>query len=98
MRRIIAQLLIVAVLATNVAWAADNCFSFSAGSAPVLEQLDSGQDSGGCDDFCVGWLHLHSIAADAGHADFVPTRQTVALTDVFFDSHDQSPPLRPPQI
>ncbi len=98
MYRIIAQLLIVAVLATNVAWASDSCFTTSVGDTAVLTQFDVGQDSGACDDLCVGWLHLHSITPETGHADFASARQAAAWTDMVFDSRDQDPPLRPPQI
>ena len=98
MRRIIAQLLIITVLAINVAWAADSCFSSPTGDTAVLAQIDAGQSSGACDDLCVGWLHLQFITPETGHTDFVPVHQTVAWTEMVFDSRDQEPPLRPPQI
>ncbi len=98
MYRIIICLLIVAMLATNVAWAEDSCFTSPVGEVLLLVQLDSGQDSGACDDFCSGWLHLQSITLDGSQVDFASARQAVAWTDIPFDSRDQDPPLRPPQI
>ena len=98
MHRIITQLLILAMLATNLAWAGDSCFATSVSDTVVLAQIDVEQDSGACEDLCVGWLHLHSITPETGHADFPSAGQAVAWSDMIFDSRDQEPPLRPPQI
>ncbi len=98
MHRIFIQLLILAMLATNLAWAGDSCFTTSVSDTTVLAQIDVEQDSGVCDDLCVGWLHLHSIAPETGHTDFASAGQAVAWTDMILDSRDQEPPLRPPQI
>ncbi|HHI93703.1 MAG TPA: hypothetical protein ENK04_09375 [Gammaproteobacteria bacterium] len=98
MRRTVIQLLIIAVLTTNMAWAGDSCFATLAGDTAVLMQVGIGQDSSACDDLCVGWLHLHSITPETGHTDFPSARQTVAWMDIPFASRNQEPPLRPPQI
>ena len=98
MQQYIARLLIFAVLASNVVWAADNCLSTSASNADVIVQIDVGQDSGMCDDLCDGWLHLYTITPESGHDDFASVCQISARTDLVFDSREQDPPLRPPQI
>ena len=98
MYRIITQLLIIVVLAINVAWAGDSCFISPAGDTTVLTQIDSGQESGACDDFCVGWLHLVSLSPNATLGIFSSVRQTLVWTDASFDSREREPPVRPPQI
>jgi hypothetical protein len=98
MYRFITHLLIIAVLATNIAWAEDNCAESSVGDASILVQVDNSQSDGVCDDFCVGWLHLVSITPEARLGDFAPVRQTVMWTGISYYSRDQEPPLRPPQI
>lgn len=98
MYRFITHLLIIAVLATNVAWAGDNCSASTVSDTSILVQVDNSQSNGVCDDFCVGWLHLVSITPEIRIDDFASTHQTVMRAGISYYSRDQEPPLRPPQI
>jgi len=107
MRRFIAHLLIISLLAINVAWAVDECalqYSNEASAVALSGDLsaDSYPDTTGdddvCDDPCVGWLHLVAITPGAKFDYFPFTRQAVVRTGISFHSLDQTPPIRPPQI
>jgi len=102
MCRFIVRLLIITVLATNVAWAMDECFSLYGSNEPALAQSgDLSGDSlndGVCDEFCAGWLHLVAIASETKLDYSKFTRQDVVRTNISYHSLDQTPPFRPPQI
>jgi len=102
MRRFIAHLLILSVLATNVAWAMDECSLQYSNEDYGLAQLDGLSsdtvNDGVCDDPCVGWLHLVAITPGTKLDYFPFTRQVMVRTGLFFHSLDQAPPIRPPQI
>jgi len=102
MRRFIAHLLILSVLVTNVAWAMDDCSSQYSNEVSALAQSsdlsNNSQSVGVCDDPCVGWLHLVGITPGTKLDYFPFTRQEVMRTGIFFNSLDQAPPIRPPQI
>ncbi len=110
MRRFIAHLLIISLLAINVAWAADECalqYSNEASGVALPADLsadlsaDSYPDTAGdddvCDDPCVGWLHFVAIMPGAKFDYFPFTCQAVVRTGISFHSLDQTPPIRPPQ-
>ena len=72
MVRTVAWLLILSVLALNVAWARDNCaFSDASGSGTdVMEPLDPAPaDTTStvptCNRWCVGWMHLAALPGAA---------------------------------
>jgi len=102
MRQFIVRLLIFTVLATNVAWALDDCAPQYANEASGWVQsgdLPDDDPSGGvCDEPCIGWLQLVAIthATKLEHFPFV--RQDVVRSTVSYHSLDQEPPFRPPQI
>ncbi len=102
MRQFIAHFLILSVLATNVAWAMDDCSSQHLNEDYGLVQLDSlssdTMNNGVCDDPCVGWLHLVAIPLGTKLDYFPFTRQDVVRIETSFHSLDQAPPIRPPQI
>ena len=107
MHRFIAHLLIFSVLATNVAWAMDDCssqYSNNEVSGLVLASGLAGdlssdsQNDDVCDEPCVGWLHLVAITPGTKLDYFPFTRQEVVRTDISFHSLDKTPPIRPPQI
>ncbi len=102
MRRFVTHLLIFTVLASNVVWAVDDCFSAYASEASVLAQpgdlSGDSQSDNICEEFCLGWLHLVTITFNAKF-DYPPfVRQYVAWRDLSYHSPDQKPPIRPPQI
>ena len=107
MRRFIARLLIISLLAINLVWAVDECalqYSNEASGVALSGDLsadsypDTVRDDDVCDDPCVGWLHLVAITPGAKFDDFPFTRQAVVQTGSFFHSLAQTPPIRPPQI
>ena len=103
MHQFVVRLLILIVLATNVAWALDDCCSFpysnEASGMAVLGDLSSdSQDSDVCDEPCIGWLHL-AVIAPLTKLDYYPfIRQNVARFNILYHSLDQEPLYRPPQI
>lgn len=107
MHRFIAHLLIVSLLAINMAWAVDDCSSQypNEGSGVVLSNelsVDSHPDTSGdnnvCDAPCVGSLHLVAITP-GDKFDYYPfTQHTVVRTGISFHSLDQTPLIQPPQI
>jgi len=102
MRQFIVRLLILTVLATNVAWAMDDCFSPYGSDEPTPVQLgdlpDDSLNDGTCDEFCAGWFHLVAITPGT-KLDYYPlTRQGVVRVETSFHSLNQAPPIRPPQI
>jgi len=102
MNRFIVRLLIVTVLANNMAWAMDECFSLYGSNEPALTQSgDLYGDSlseGVCDEFCAGWLHLVGITPGTKLDCPLFTREDVVWTNISYHSLDQTPPFRPPQI
>lgn len=111
MRRFIAHLLIISLLAINVAWAVDECaLQYSNEASGVVLELglagdlsadshpDTTGDDGVCNDPCIGWLHLVAITPGIKLDYFPFTRQEVVRTDISFHSLDKTPPIRPPQI
>ena len=111
MRRFIAHLLIISLLAINVAWAVDECalqYSNEASGVALSTDLsadlsaDSYPDTAGDDDICdvpcIGWLHLVAVTSGTKLGDFPFIHQAVARTGLSFHSLDQTPPIRPPQI
>jgi len=102
MRQFIAHLLIFSVLATNVAWAMDDCSSQYSNEGYGLAQFgglsSDTMNDGVSDDPCVGCLHLAAIPLGTKLNYFPPTRQDVVRIDSSFHSLDQAPPIRPPQI
>jgi len=102
MRQFIAYLLILSVLATNVAWAMDDCssqYSNEVSALALSSDLSSNSQSDGvCDDACVGWLHLVGITPGTKLDCFSLTRQDEVQIKTPFHSLDQAPPIRPPQI
>jgi len=101
-RRFITHLLIISLLAINVAWAVDDCALQYSNEAPEVvlssDLFTDGQNDDVCNDPCVGWLHLVAITPDTKFGDFPSTRQEVVRTDISFYSLNQAPPIRPPQI
>lgn len=101
-RRFIAHLLILSVLAVNVAWAMDDCAAQYSNGAPGTmlsgDLLGEEQDGSGCDVPCVGWLHLVAILPGTKFDDLPVTQQEVARINLLFHSLDPTPPIRPPQI
>ena len=103
MRRFIAHLLIFSVIATNVAWAMDDCFSQYSNNEVSGLVLSGGlsndnQSNDVCDERCVGWLHLVAITPTTKLDYFPFTREEVVRTDISFHSLDKTPPIRPPQL
>ena len=107
MRRFIAHLLIISLLAINVAQAVDECalqYSNEASGVALSGDLsaDSYPDTAGdddvCDDPCVGWLHLIAITSGTKLDYFPFIRQDAVRTGISFHSLDKAPPIRPPQI
>ncbi len=100
-RRFIVRLLILSVLAINVAWAMDDCaaqYSHQSSESGLSTALPDDQDSSGCDVPCLGWLHLVAIVPGTKFDDFSSAHHAVARIDLSFYSLDQTPPVRPPQI
>jgi len=101
-RRFIAHLLILSVLAVNVAWAMDDCALQYSSDAPGLtlssDLPDGEQGDGGCDVPCVGWLHLVAIIPGAKFDEPFSRQQGTMGSNASFHSLDQTPPVRPPQI
>ncbi len=100
MHRFIAYLLIFSVIATNVAWAMDDCSSQYSNSEVSGLALSSGlssdnQSNNVCDERCVGWLHLVAITPTTKLNYFPFTRQEVVRTDISFHSLDKMPPIDP---
>ncbi len=103
MRRFIAHLLIFSVIATNVAWAMDDCFSQYSNNEVSGLALSGGlfsdnQSNDVCDERCVGWLHLVAITPTTKFDYFPFIREEVVRIDISFHSLDKTPPIRPPQI
>lgn len=102
MRRFIIHLLIFVTLATNVAWAMDECFlPFCSDNSALIQPGDlsgNSPEDGVCDTFCAGWFHLVGITPGTQFDYPVLARQGVAHIDLPYHSPDQHPPIRPPKI
>ena len=106
-RRLITHLVILSLLAINVAWAVDDCAAQDLHEAadvtlsadfPDHSQPDTAGDDDICDVPCIGWLHLVAITSGTKLDDFPFTHPEVARTGLSFHSLAQAPPIRPPQI
>jgi len=101
MPRFIVGLLIFTVLATNVAWALDDCsFPYSNTSPELTLPSDfsgDNQNNGVCDEPCIGWFHFVAIAPATKLNCFPLICHNVARMPASYYSFDQQPPIRPPQ-
>lgn len=102
MHQFIVRLLIFTVLATNVAWALDDCtpqyVNDSSGWVLSGELPDDNPSGGICDEPCIGWLQLVAITHATKLDQFPFIRQDVTRIKISYHSLDQEPPFRPPQI
>jgi len=102
MHQFIVRLMIFTVLATNVAWALDDCSSQysneTSGWAQAGDLFGDNQNNGVCEEPCIGWLQLVAITPATKLYYFPFRRQDVSRLTLSYHSLDQEPPYKPPQI